>query len=351
MSEQIHVNQPLLNVKNLKQYFPVKKEKILQKKKYVQAVDDVSFSVFRGSTLSVVGESGCGKSTIGRAILRLDDPTEGEIVYKGSDIVTMSNKELKRARGDIQIIFQDPFASLNPRRSVRKVLEEAMSVQDVVKKKDQEDRMIELMSLVGLSPDSLEKLPHEFSGGQRQRIGIARALSVNPEFIICDEAVSALDVSIQAQIINLLKELQDKFNFTYLFISHDMSVVRHISDRIMVMYLGKVVETADTKDLFDNSLHPYTNALISAIPTINFDRKGTKLEIPGNIPSPIDPPNGCRFHTRCPFATEKCKTIEPELKALKEGKTNHLVACHYAGEINFNDKNIKSSYTKVDFSE
>lgn len=320
----------LLKVSNLKQYFPVAKEKVLQEKQYVQAVDDISFNVERGTTLSIVGESGCGKSTTGRAILRLDEPTDGEILYRGLDIVKMSKKELKKLRGNIQVIFQDPFASLNPRRTIRKMLSEAMSIQQVMKKQDQEARMLELMTLVGLPPESLEKLPHEFSGGQRQRIGIARALSVNPEFIICDEAVSALDVSIQAQIINLLKELQNKFNLTYIFISHDLSVVRHISDRVMVMYLGKVVEIADKNDLFHSPLHPYTKALISAIPSTDFDNKREEIEITGDIPSPINPPKGCRFHTRCPFATDKCAFTEPELRTIEDGEKSHLVACHYA---------------------
>lgn len=320
----------LLKVSNLKQYFPVAKEKVFQEKQYVQAVDDISFTVERGTTLSIVGESGCGKSTTGRAILRLDEPTGGKIFYRGLDIVKMSKKELKSLRGNIQVIFQDPFASLNPRRTIRKMLSEAMSIQQVMKKQDQEARMLELMTLVGLPPESLEKLPHEFSGGQRQRIGIARALSVNPEFIICDEAVSALDVSIQAQIINLLKELQSKFNLTYIFISHDLSVVRHISDRVMVMYLGKIVEIADKKDLFNTPFHPYTKALISSIPSIDFDNKREEIEITGDIPSPINPPSGCRFHTRCPFATEKCELNEPKLRTIENGEKSHFVACHYA---------------------
>lgn len=323
-------NQHLLEVSNLKQYFPVAKERVFQEKQYVQAVDDISFSVENGTTLSIVGESGCGKSTTGRAILRLDEPTEGQILYKGLDIIKMSKKELKQLRGNVQVIFQDPFASLNPRRTIRKMLSEAMSIQGVMKKQDQEARMLELMSLVGLPPESLEKLPHEFSGGQRQRIGIARALSVNPEFIICDEAVSALDVSIQAQIINLLKKLQKQFNLTYIFISHDLSVVRHISDRVMVMYLGKIVEIADKGDLFSSPIHPYTKALISAIPSTEFGVIREEIEITGDIPSPINPPGGCRFHTRCPFATEKCKNVEPELRAIHNNRENHFVACHYA---------------------
>ncbi|MYL44493.1 ABC transporter ATP-binding protein [Virgibacillus halodenitrificans] len=323
----------VLQVKGLKQYFPVKKEKIRQEKQYVKAVDDISFAIEKGTTLSIVGESGCGKSTTGRAILRLEEPTDGEILYKDTDLAKISKRQLKKVRGEIQVIFQDPFASLNPRRTIRKMLNEAMEIQQVGDRQNREARMLELMSLVGLPPDSLERLPHEFSGGQRQRIGIARALSVNPEVIICDEAVSALDVSIQAQIINLLKKLQKQFNLTYVFISHDLSVVRHISDRVMVMYLGKIVEIADKKDLFDKPLHPYTKALLSAIPTTDLDSQRKEIEISGDVPSPINPPSGCRFHTRCPFATEKCRQEEPSLQVKMNGSDNHLAACHYADEI------------------
>lgn len=334
-------NYPLLEVKELKQYFPVKKEKIRQKKQFVKAVDDISFSIKKGTTLSIVGESGCGKSTTGRAILRLDEPTSGQVIYDDVDLAGISRKELKKVRGQIQVIFQDPFASLNPRRSIRKMLNEAMEIQQSVKKEDREARMIELMSLVGLPPDSLERLPHEFSGGQRQRIGIARALAVDPELIICDEAVSALDVSIQAQIINLLKKLQKEFDLTYLFISHDLSVVRHISDRVVVMYLGKIVEIADKQNLFAKPLHPYTQALLSAIPTIDTSEERVEIEISGDVPSPINPPNGCRFHTRCPFATELCRQKEPMLVKKENGTDNHFVACHFADDIfNNNLENV-----------
>ncbi|WP_257349937.1 ABC transporter ATP-binding protein [Pseudalkalibacillus decolorationis] len=322
--------KPLLEVKHLKQYFSMKKESPFQKKQYVKAVDDISFGVEEGTTLSIVGESGCGKSTTGRAILRLDDPTEGEIHFQGRDLAKLSRRELKDVRGDIQVIFQDPFASLNPRRTIRQMLNESMKIQDVLPKSDREGRMLELMTLVGLPPDSLERLPHEFSGGQRQRIGIARALSVNPKMIICDEAVSALDVSIQAQVLNLLKKLQKQFNMTYVFISHDLSVVRHISDRIMVMYLGKIVEIADKHSLFNKPSHPYTKALLSAIPVPDLDVARKEIEITGDVPSPINPPSGCRFHTRCPFATDHCRNIEPELRELDDG---HLVGCHYAEKL------------------
>ncbi|WP_425514298.1 ABC transporter ATP-binding protein [Lentibacillus saliphilus] len=323
---------PILEVTHLKQYFPVKKERILEAKRYVQAVDDVSFSVEPGTTVSIVGESGCGKSTTGRAILRLDDPTSGTIEYNGQDIAKLSKKELKAFRGDIQVIFQDPFASLNPRRTIRQMLNEAMSIQNVMDKTKREDRMLELMDLVGLPYDSLERLPHEFSGGQRQRLGIARALAVNPKLIVCDEAVSALDVSVQAQVLNLMKKLQKELNLTYLFISHDLSVVKHISNRIIVMYLGKIVEIADNEDLFQSPRHPYTQALLSAIPIPDVNVKRTQIDITGDVPSPINPPKGCRFHTRCPFATEHCRTVEPELRTINN---THQVSCHYAETLSF----------------
>ncbi|MUV36795.1 Glutathione import ATP-binding protein GsiA [Lentibacillus sp. JNUCC-1] len=324
--------QPILEVSNLKQYFPVKKEKITEKKRYVQAVDDISFTIDAGTTVSIVGESGCGKSTTGRAILRLDDPTSGTIEYKGKDIASLKKRELKTLRGDIQVIFQDPFASLNPRRTIRQMLNEAMAIQNVMDKTNREKRMLELMELVGLPYDSLERLPHEFSGGQRQRLGIARALAVNPKLIICDEAVSALDVSVQAQVLNLMKKLQRELDLTYLFISHDLSVVKHISDRVIVMYLGKVVEIADNDKLFANPRHPYTKALLSAIPVPDVNVQRDEIEIKGDVPSPINPPKGCRFHTRCPFATEHCRNVEPELRTIDD---QHKVSCHYAEDLSF----------------
>lgn len=317
----------LLQVDHLKQYFPVKTDSLFKPKAYVKAVDDVSFQLYEGETLSIVGESGCGKSTTGRAILRLDEPTDGKVYYSGKDILGLNKKEMRKLRGDLQVIFQDPFASLNPRQTVKQILNEAMAIQDVVAKPKRMDRMLELLGYVGLPPEALDRYPHEFSGGQRQRIGIARALAVNPKLIICDEAVSALDVSIQAQILNLLKKLQNQFGLTFLFISHDLSVVRHISDRVMVMYLGKVVEIADKKDLFDTPLHPYTQALLSSIPVPNPVIKRERILLKGDVPSPINPPSGCRFHTRCPFATEKCKVEEP---TIREIGTNHFVSCHYA---------------------
>ena len=322
----------ILQVDQLKQYFPVKKDSIFKPKTYVKAVDDISFELFEGETLSIVGESGCGKSTTGRAILRLDEPTDGKVLYMGKDILTLNKKDMRKLRGDLQVIFQDPFASLNPRQTVKQILNEAMAIQNVVEKSKRRERMLELLGYVGLPQEALDRYPHEFSGGQRQRIGIARALAVNPKLIICDEAVSALDVSIQAQILNLLKKLQKQFKLTFLFISHDLSVVRHISDRVMVMYLGKVVEIAEKKEMFDSPLHPYTKALLSSIPVPDPTLKRDRVILKGDVPSPIDPPGGCRFHTRCPFAAEKCKQEEPPLRELVN---NHFVSCHFAETLPF----------------
>lgn len=320
----------LLKVDHLKQFFPVKSDSIFKPKAFVKAVDDISFHLYEGETLSIVGESGCGKSTTGRAILRLDEPTGGNVYYSGKDILSLNNKEMRKLRGDLQVIFQDPFASLNPRQTVKHILNEAMAIQNVVEKPKRMERMIELLGYVGLPQEALDRYPHEFSGGQRQRIGIARALAVDPKLIICDEAVSALDVSIQAQILNLLKKLQNQFQLTFLFISHDLSVVRHISNRVMVMYLGKIVEIADKRSLFDSPLHPYTKALLSSIPVPNPVLKRERVILKGDVPSPINPPSGCRFHTRCPFATEKCILEEPALRELTE---NHFVSCHFAEQL------------------
>ncbi|WP_339149371.1 MULTISPECIES: dipeptide ABC transporter ATP-binding protein [unclassified Sutcliffiella] len=315
----------LLSVKNLKQYFPIKKDSLFKPTSFVKAVDDISFELKEGETLSIVGESGCGKSTTGRSILRLEQPTDGEIVFNDKDLVRISNTEMRKVRADLQVIFQDPFASLNPRRTIKQTLNEAMAIQQVIPKQKRMERMLELLECVGLPAEALNRYPHEFSGGQRQRIGIARALAVNPKLIICDEAVSALDVSIQAQILNLLKDLQKDFGLTYLFISHDLSVVRHISDRVMVMYLGKIVEIAEKKSIFERPQHPYTQALLSAIPTPDLDAKKEKIVLKGDVPSPIDPPTGCRFHTRCPLANETCKKVEPPLK---KWNNQHYVSCH-----------------------
>ena len=318
----------LLKVTDLKQYFPIKGGILGRTVNHVKAVDGVSFTVYEGETLSIVGESGCGKSTTGRAILRLDEPTSGEVEFDGKNLLAYNKN-----RKNMQIIFQDPYASINPRHTVRQILTEAMEIQNSVPKNERNDRVIELMETVGLGPHQADRLPHEFSGGQRQRIGIARALSVNPQLIIADEAVSALDVSIQAQVINLLKKLQREFKLTYLFISHDLGVVRHISDRIIVMYLGKIVEIADKKSLFDNTMHPYTTALLSAIPSTDMDKKKERIILKGDVPSPIDPPKGCRFHTRCPFATDLCRTETPELRKADGMLDGHMAACHYMEDI------------------
>lgn len=333
----------VLRVTNLKQYFPIKGGILGRKVNDVKAVDDVSFYVNDGETLSIVGESGCGKSTTGRAILRLDEPTSGEVTFQGKDLLALNKAEMRKMRKDLQIIFQDPYASINPRQTVRQVLDEAMEIQKVLPKNKRDTRMKEIMETVGLGSHQLDRFPHEFSGGQRQRIGIARALSVDPKLIICDESVSALDVSIQAQVLNLLKKLQRELGLTYLFIAHDLGVVRHISDRVLVMYLGKIVEIGDKKSLFDNPKHPYTRTLLSAIPVPDPTVKKEQIILKGDVPSPIDPPSGCRFHTRCPFATEKCVTDVPELRTtdvnMLEG---HQAACHYIEEIESGD--MKPNY-------
>ncbi|WP_422121774.1 ABC transporter ATP-binding protein [Planococcus sp. X10-3] len=323
----------LLKVEGLKQYFPIKGGFLGRTVNHVKAVDDISFTVYEGETVSIVGESGCGKSTTGRAILRLEEPTEGTVEFRGVNLANISKREMRDYRKDLQIIFQDPYASINPRQTVASVLTEAMDIQKVLPPNKRRARVEELLETVGLLPYQADRFPHEFSGGQRQRIGIARALSVNPQLIICDEAVSALDVSIQAQVLNLLEELQDEFQLTYLFISHDLGVVRHISDRIIVMYLGKIVEIADKKSLFENPKHPYTNALLSAIPVPDPDKKKDRIVLKGDVPSPIDPPTGCRFHTRCPFATDKCVTDVPELRTTDNMIEDHQAACHYIEEI------------------
>ncbi|MEC0346549.1 ABC transporter ATP-binding protein [Peribacillus frigoritolerans] len=315
----------LLKVDQLKQYFPIKGGFFGRTINHVKAVDDITFDIKQGETLSIVGESGCGKSTTGRAILRLDEPTSGSIHFQDKDLLSLGKKEMRRTRKDLQVIFQDPFASLNPRQTIGKILGEALAIQNVVPKDKRKSRIEELLGHVGLRPESMERYPHEFSGGQRQRIGIARALAVDPKLIICDEAVSALDVSIQAQVLNLLKSLQRQFDLTFLFISHDLGVVRHISDRVMVMYLGKIVEIADKKSIFEQPQHPYTRALLSAIPVPNPVHERERILLTGDVPSPIDPPNGCRFHTRCPFVQDICKTQLPELKRSAQ---NHQVACH-----------------------
>ncbi|MDK7488092.1 dipeptide ABC transporter ATP-binding protein [Bacillus paranthracis] len=326
MSTATQINKKeLLQVQNLKQYFPIKKGILGRSINYIKAVDDISFTIYEKETVSIVGESGCGKSTTGRAILRLDEATSGKIIFQDKDLLELNNSAMRKVRKDLQVIFQDPFASLNPRQTVGSILEEAIAIQNVCPKGERMAKVIELLGKVGLPPDAVKRYPHEFSGGQRQRIGISRALAVNPKLIICDEAVSALDVSVQAQVLNLLKQLQQQYGLTYLFISHDLAVVRHISDRIIVMYLGTIVEIADKHSLFNNPQHPYTKALLSAIPTISAGTKKERIELKGDLPSPLNPPKGCRFHTRCPYAIEKCATQQPSFQSISEG---HKVACH-----------------------
>lgn len=318
--------EALLEVKNLVKHFPITQGIIFSKKVgAVQAVDDVSFTVNKGETLGLVGESGCGKSTTGRVILRLIEATSGEVRFEGRNILTLNAKEMRELRKDMQIIFQDPYASLNPRMTVGDIIAEPLKIHGLAKGKERQKRVQELLEVVGLASYHARRYPHEFSGGQRQRIGIARALAVRPKLIICDEPVSALDVSIQAQVINLLQDLQKEFGLTYLFIAHDLSVVKHISDRVAVMYLGKIVELADKYELFDNAQHPYTQALLSAIPVPDPHYKRERTILQGDVPSPINPPSGCRFHTRCPKVMDICKVQVPESV---EVSPNHWVACH-----------------------
>ncbi|MCL2361424.1 MAG: dipeptide ABC transporter ATP-binding protein [Defluviitaleaceae bacterium] len=319
----------LLEVKNLKQYFPIRGGILGRTINHVKAVDDISFEVHQGETVSIVGESGCGKSTAGRSILRLEKPNNGNIIFDGVDLAKLQERAMRKKRGDIQIIFQDPYASLNPRRTVYQTIKEAMDIQNVGSKADRRRDIIKILETVGLGEHQMNHYPHQFSGGQRQRIGIARALSVRPKLIICDEAVSALDVSIQAQVLNLLKKLQKEYQLTYVFISHDLGVVRHISDRIIVMYLGKIMEIADKKALFNHPGHPYTYALLSSIPSTNMLEKKERIILHGDVPSPINPPKGCPFHTRCPFAIERCMYDLPPLHEVSEGQQ---VACHLAEE-------------------
>ena len=316
----------LLEVRHLRKCFPIKKSLTGKTLQELIAVDDVSFKLNPGETLGIVGESGCGKTTMGRTVLKLHQPNGGQIIFDGKDISGYSTKEMRNIRTQMQIIFQDPYSSLPPRSTVGDILSEPVLVHNIVPKNEVKDYVMNLMEQCGLRDYYYERYPHEFSGGQRQRICIARALSVKPKLVICDEPVSALDVSIQAQIINLLKNLQKSMNLTYLFISHDLSVVKFISDKIGVMYLGAMMEFGNKKDIFANPLHPYTNALFSAIPNPNPDIKMNRIVLKGDIPSPANPPKGCRFHTRCPHATEKCRHITPEYKEYEPG---HFVACHH----------------------
>lgn len=315
----------LLEVKNLKKYFPIKSSVFSKQKGAVKAVDGISFNIKRGTTMGLVGESGCGKSTVGRTILRLIDKTEGEVLFRGKEIFELGKNELRELRTNMQIIFQDPYSSLSPRLPIGEIIGEAVKEHDIVPKDKYEEYLDDVMASCGLQPYHKDRYPHEFSGGQRQRICIARALAVNPEFIVCDEPVSALDVSIQAQIINLLKDLQESRNLTYLFISHDLSVVEHIADTVGVMYLGSLVEYGRTEDIFRNPAHPYTQALLSAVPTPDPDVKMSRIILEGSIPSPANPPLGCKFHTRCSKCMEICKTVVPEIREIEDG---HFVQCH-----------------------
>ncbi len=321
---------PLLQVKDLVKYFSIKGGVLQREVDRVHAVDGVSFDVAGGETLGLVGESGCGKSTTGRCILRLIEPTAGEVWFEGKNVTAMGRSELQAMCRDMQIIFQDPFASLNPRMTVGGIIGEALTIHGLAKtRKEQEARVAELLQTVGLQPEHMRRYPHEFSGGQRQRIGIARALAVEPKLIVCDEPVSALDVSIQAQVVNLLEDLQAKFNLTYIFIAHDLSVVEHISDRVAVMYLGRVVEIASSHDLYAEPQHPYTEALLSAVPIPDPSMKRERIRLQGDVPNPINPPSGCHFHTRCPI--RKLPLCSTEVPKLKEGKNGHWVACHLRG--------------------
>lgn len=324
-------NDYLIRVENLTKHFPIKQGVVFQRQVgAIQAVDDISFYIRKGETLGLVGESGCGKSTAGRTMLRLYEPTKGKVYFKNKDLTQIKGEELRKSRKGLQMIFQDPYASLNPRMTVGSIVSEPMLVHDIGTPKTRKERVQELLRLVGLSPYFVNRYPHEFSGGQRQRIGIARALALDPEFIVCDEPISALDVSIQAQVVNLLEELQQMLGLTYLFIAHDLSMVRHISDRTAVMYLGKIVELADRDVLYNSPLHPYTQALLSAVPIPDpiEEEKRIRVILKGDVPSPANPPKGCRFNTRCPIAQDICRQEEPEWR---ESKPDHWFACHLVG--------------------
>lgn len=327
MAKQLNQNDVLLEIKDLKKHFISRHGIMGQHTTTVQAVDGVSFKILRGETLGLVGESGCGKSTTGRTIIRLYDVTSGQVIFNGVDISKIKQREMRQYRKNIQMIFQDPYASLNSRMTVGDIIGEPLDIHHIAKGEERQKIIWNLLERVGLNKEHANRYPHEFSGGQRQRIGIARALAVNPDFIICDEPISALDVSIQAQVVNMLQDLQNELGLTYLFIAHDLSMVKHISDRIGVMYLGKLVELAGSDELYDNPIHPYTQALLSAIPVPDPDvtKQGKRIVLEGDVPSPINPPSGCRFRTRCSYAMDVCKEVEPEFLEISP---NHFSACH-----------------------
>src|SRR5262245_323410 len=317
---------PLIDVRNLKKYFPVKKGVFSKVVAHVRAVDDISFQLAPGETLGLVGESGCGKTTAGRSLLRLIEPTSGQILYNGADLRTASADQMRQNRRDLQIIFQDPYSSLNPRMTVGAIVSEGLTVHGIGEKSERIEKVKQTLQQVGLDPAFINRYPHEFSGGQRQRIGLARALILNPKFIVCDEPVSALDVSVQSQVVNLLVDLKEKYGIAYLFISHDLSVVKYISDRVAVMYLGEIVETAASDALYAEPLHPYTQALLSAVPVPDPERKRSRIILQGDVPSPLNPPSGCRFHPRCPVAIKgTCESVAPKMMDY----SGHQVACHF----------------------
>ena len=326
-AQKVDSDQPLVDIQNLVKWFPVTGGLLGRTVAQVKAVDDISFKIQAGETFGLVGESGSGKTTLGRTILRLMPPTSGKVLFEGRDVFTLNPTELRALRRHMQIVFQDPYASLNPRMTIGEIVGEPLDIHGVARGKAKTDRVKELLETVGLGPHHMRRYPHEFSGGQRQRIGIARALALNPKLIVCDEPVSALDVSIQSQVLNLLHDLQERFGLTYLFIAHNLSVVKHVSDRVGVMYLGKMCEISPSEALFEEPLHPYTEALMSAIPLPNpvAQRERQRIVLEGDVPSPINPPTGCRFHTRCPYAFQACTDIEPQMR---EVRPNHLVACH-----------------------
>lgn len=319
------MREVLLQVKNLKKHFPISSGILGKVKNHVKAVDDVSFDIYKGETLGLVGESGCGKSTTGRMLVNLLEPTSGEIIYNNEDITKANKKRVKELRKEIQIIFQDPYASLNPRTTIGDIIAEPIKVNKITDRNNVEKRVKELLECVGLASYHRNRYPHEFSGGQRQRVGIARALAVNPKLIVCDEPVSALDVSVQAQVLNLLDDLQKEFHLTYLFIAHGLNVVKHVSDRVGVMYLGRLVEIGKDSNLYSNPKHPYTQALLSAIPIPDPTKKSDRIILTGDVPSPINPPKGCSFHTRCNKCMQICREVEPTMKEFEDG---HFVSCH-----------------------